>query len=580
MIVERTGAAVGSYKFNNLTIDECYQALGLAPDDSSSIFDIREKYKSLAKEFYPYDNADVTVEQLNSFRKISVAVQKLSTHMVYQQCGYLSHPGGVPKVIESIIDSWQTLSSGPVSYLFNFPVIDSNHFLVTLGKNSKLNKAIRENDFVEFTKSLKEGHPIEKNSLSLAIMSGNDEIINRLVEAGGLPNTITLDCAVQSEKKHLISLALSMNCAISESILTMAVNINDLDLVKELIRRGAKPAHDTLDAAFSFANKEMISFLISLNAEPSYATMDTVIRTGDPELVRLAQQAGAKPSHKTLDDAFATGNVNIIKLAISVNAPPKHSTMDTVLRTGNPELVRLAQHAGARPSHKTLDDAFAKGDVNIIKLAISVHAQPSHNTLDNAIKTCNTELVKLAIDVGAQPTHHSLNLCLPSRNEKIIHLVVRSGAPVSRDTLSIATSSNVLETLKNAFRDYRLNELYLLSPRSDEPTSTTAPRPIRNLQFMQHEEPKREPVSRATIMIGGAHAPGENSVAVATNSGGSYNDASRLMSEFFDSAPPGASLAIGSAVATGKGSIAICGDSGMSDSDLSAFINQIRSLRP
>jgi len=107
---------------------------------------------------------------------------------------------------------------------------------------------------------------LPKNALDTAVQTGNDQIINLLLEHGATIKEYVLQKAIEKDKNYLNLLLPDFKACKDESLLTgtllAAINIGDLDLAKQAIEQGAKPASLFLYAILNIANVETLQLLI------------------------------------------------------------------------------------------------------------------------------------------------------------------------------------------------------------------------------------------------------------------------------------------------------------------------------
>ncbi|CAI6148773.1 MAG: hypothetical protein SPLUMA1_SPLUMAMAG1_00723 [uncultured Sulfurimonas sp.] len=107
---------------------------------------------------------------------------------------------------------------------------------------------------------------LPKNALDTAVHSGNHQIINLLLESDAIIKEYVLQKAIEKDKKYLHLLIPNFEVCKDEKLLTgmllAAINIGDLDLAKQAIKQGVKPASLFLYAIFTIASVEILQLLI------------------------------------------------------------------------------------------------------------------------------------------------------------------------------------------------------------------------------------------------------------------------------------------------------------------------------
>ncbi|SFV67559.1 hypothetical protein MNB_SM-4-717 [hydrothermal vent metagenome] len=107
---------------------------------------------------------------------------------------------------------------------------------------------------------------LPKNALDVAVKIGNHQIINLLVEHGAIIKEYVLQKAIEKDQNYLNLLIPDFKACTDEKLLTgtllATINIGNLDLAKQAIEQGAKPASLFLSAILKIANVEILQLLI------------------------------------------------------------------------------------------------------------------------------------------------------------------------------------------------------------------------------------------------------------------------------------------------------------------------------
>lgn len=107
---------------------------------------------------------------------------------------------------------------------------------------------------------------LPKNALDTAVQTGNDQIINLLLASDATVKEYVLQKAIEKEKKYLHLLIPNVEACKDEKLLRgmllAAINIGDLELAKQAIEQGAKPASLFVYAILTIASVEVLQLLI------------------------------------------------------------------------------------------------------------------------------------------------------------------------------------------------------------------------------------------------------------------------------------------------------------------------------
>ncbi|MDA7817341.1 hypothetical protein N9A28_04065 [Sulfurimonas sp.] len=107
---------------------------------------------------------------------------------------------------------------------------------------------------------------LPKNALDIAVQTGNDQIINLLLESDATVKEYVLQKAIEKDKKYLHLLIPNFEACKDEKLLKgmllAAINIGDLDLAKHAIKQGVKPASLFVYAVLTIASVEILQLLL------------------------------------------------------------------------------------------------------------------------------------------------------------------------------------------------------------------------------------------------------------------------------------------------------------------------------
>ena len=107
---------------------------------------------------------------------------------------------------------------------------------------------------------------LPKYALDAAVQTGNDEIMNLLLASDATIKEYVLQKAIEKEKKYLHLLIPNLEACTDKKLLTgmllAAINIGDLELAKQAIKQGAKPASLFVYAILTIASVQILQLLI------------------------------------------------------------------------------------------------------------------------------------------------------------------------------------------------------------------------------------------------------------------------------------------------------------------------------
>ena len=224
------------------------------------------------------------------------------------------------------------------------------------------------------------GAELTRDTLSSAISSGNEDLIELILDRGGDPN----------------------------SAIDTAAKCGSYRIAKMLFDAGAELTRDTLSSAISSGNEDLIELILDRGGDPNGA-INTAAKCGSYRIAKMLFDAGAHLTCDTLFLATESENEDLVGLILDKGADPS-SILDTAARDGKYERVKMLFDAGAQLTRDILPSAILSGNEDLIDLI-----------LENSGDTSVTSVVGLH---GLTPL--AAAICLD--NERVIVLIKKHGA--------------------------------------------------------------------------------------------------------------------------------------------------------
>jgi ankyrin repeat protein len=275
-----------------------------------------------------------------------------------------------------------------------------------------------------------------RTALDDAVAGRYVEVVRLLLGAGARPGPATLRLATSEGNgpvlEALLAGGLSARGKPGTEELETAARKGDVATARLLLEAGADPnlplgafIPPPLDIAVDKGNLEMVRLLVGKGARPTGKTLDVAVQTGNRDVVKLVQEASGglagapKPGPGSLIMAVARGNLAGIELAlesgVDVNARDEYG--DTALSAAirNPEAVRRLLKAGANPNLFGVNDslplsgAAIAGQLEVMKLLLEAGADlegrseggESPTPLAYAVSGGRVEAVAVLLEAGA-----------------------------------------------------------------------------------------------------------------------------------------------------------------------------------
>lgn len=197
--------------------------------------------------------------------------------------------------------------------------------------------------------------------------------------------------------------------------LSEAVNINRLDLVKDIVTNGFKyldninyKNHAIYNAAYN-GYTDILNYLIDVF---QYKNITYIL------------------------EAFARlGNINFLKQYLNKyyqnpenyeNINYNHIMEASIEGTGNIEIINLMISKGANNYNEVLYTASKRGYINIVKLMLSMGANKLNNALEGAAKNGQIDIVKLLLEKGATNFRYAFALAADRGRLDIMKLLINN----------------------------------------------------------------------------------------------------------------------------------------------------------
>lgn len=259
-----------------------------------------------------------------------------------------------------------------------------------------------------------------------------------------------------------------------------ASEAGNIELVKKLLDKGAKPTSGLGIGALSLAAKEgrtdIVKLLLDKGASPNDGnnggsqSLINATSGGHNEIAKILLEKGANPNSVWIEKtlffgqgfksnvlALATekGNAEIVKTLLDKGVNPNDgeqgdsNALIAAIKQNNTEIVKALLEKGANPNsinrkvsewetstETALSLAARKGNLDVVNLLLEKGANPYDGqngqsaSLGIAIREGNTEIVKALLDKGTNPNSSGIYMSYLERSGKpeIVELLKKAGA--------------------------------------------------------------------------------------------------------------------------------------------------------
>lgn len=188
--------------------------------------------------------------------------------------------------------------------------------------------------------------------------------------------------------------------------LYLAVTTQDLSLVKDLIRKGAKDFNGAMINSVEVGNEEFVDFFISKGANDFIRALEYAALSGNLNMVK--KFSNYPITDTAIEWGIVSGNFDVVRILT------EHVDMDVVLKFaskyGKKEIVEWAYEKGARQLNGALNEAsyVLQDRTEIIDFLINKGANQLVTALNLAAYAGNLENVKLLIQRGANDFSYAM----------------------------------------------------------------------------------------------------------------------------------------------------------------------------
>lgn len=290
-----------------------------------------------------------------------------------------------------------------------------------LDTNKKLIYAVIKNDYDLVKKLLDFGADAKfKKSKALQYASQNSKIDTKIIKA-----LINAGSDVSTRNNFVIDNA--------------ALRGND-EVVKMLLKAGAKPTWQTFRNAIKSENIKMISYLsseVDIN-EKDYlgmTHMETAIETHNPKIVKELIKLGATVTKENLKHAVYFGDSDIIDI-IQSELPQTSTTTTKSVSTTQEEPKKTPTAKKEDDLNEQLENALNKNEIaDAIQLIVNganIHIANDYPLAVAAIEN-STELLNTLISKGVDVTvdnNHAIVLAAKFGSNRVIPILISNGADI------------------------------------------------------------------------------------------------------------------------------------------------------
>jgi ankyrin repeat protein len=323
----------------------------------------------------------------------------------------------------------------------------------------------------------------DKSALEYAVESGNDQVTQTLLIGKANPsNEHVIEYAVRNKKPSTLSLLKNYGADLSYG-LGIAAELNDSEIFKSLVEKGAKPLNNIpFERAVDNNNKEIAAFCLENGIDKNLALNYTITKQNE-DIAMLCAKNGANvdralqfllkqnsydnieylakyhkaDANKILEAGVTKKDNRLIEIGVA-NGGDASRYLPSAVETNNLAMVETFLKGGAN-ADTVLFVGTKNNNMEMVNLAINYKADASKNSsyllhsvdhnntemagalirananakdtavLHHAIKGQKVEMLNFLFAYGASAQDaESMNLAIDTKNESIVGTLLQYGA--------------------------------------------------------------------------------------------------------------------------------------------------------
>lgn len=297
----------------------------------------------------------------------------------------------------------------------------------------------------------------------------------------GCSNEAFLNAAVRSNKKGDVAKLLVKGALPNTEQLNVAVSKNP-EIASALLKYGAKPDAQTIDLAIKTKNKSLITDVINKGGKPSLAHFNTMLAAKDYETAELiVQKGGVTPTNTELTKAVTgndlraaqiitakgvKGDVGILNKSISQNnqemykhlstgVRPDASSLKTAQTANNMDIFMNIIQGGVRCSDENIKMAIDKDQMSFAEVSLK-NGSNANNGLKHAVSRSKKNYMELCLKNGGD-ANLALNYAVKNGDQNFARTLITTYGANGDKLLGEAVTAKKVEFAKIAFVDGKAN---------------------------------------------------------------------------------------------------------------------------
>jgi len=289
--------------------------------------------------------------------------------------------------------------------------------------------------------------------LSQAIKINNFDLVKQLVEKGASINQTAVDDAAQNNNLEMIKYLVSKGANTPAWSIASAVHSGNYELVNYLISRIGTIMNGTAKSAIASGNMEMYKYIKS--KEPSKKIYDTEMafaaKHGRIDFIKYFIDQGVEINTEALRSAVRNDQFDALKFMIENGKKPNNEVLNTAVENGNREIVEYLIKLGVYPNWEEVNQAASKGDLDIFKIIFDNKAKTNQfyliQPLEIAVENSHDNIVKYMLDQGVPASDKAVIYAVENGDLPIVKLLIQhKGNPIL--ALDEAVTNNNLDIVK------------------------------------------------------------------------------------------------------------------------------------
>jgi hypothetical protein len=222
----------------------------------------------------------------------------------------------------------------------------------------------------------------------------------------------------------------------SEYLISTAIKLGDLNLVKFLYSIEIQFFNDIFEIAVDYKNAEIIRFLYTIDAcDNNWNLMNIAAGTGSIELMQFFHEEGYEYNDLVFREACEYGHLEAVKFLYNMGIKGDSLAMYYAIESNHLDIIKFMVEIKMDYVDTLINLASSYGRLEICKFLYNSGFKFTSETIDCACMSSNLELVKYLYRNGLKFTDNAMKYAIKYDRLNIIEFLHGIGLPYPYDRL-------------------------------------------------------------------------------------------------------------------------------------------------